>query len=65
MATVTVRINDINDNTPVFEASHQRVRVGEDSPLGTVVARVPATDMDSVSLLEPVLLDFESLRMIN
>ncbi|XP_047736552.1 putative neural-cadherin 2, partial [Hyalella azteca] len=45
-ATVIVRILDVNDNAPSFENVQQSVRVSEDAPLGTVVAKVPAFDVD-------------------
>ncbi|XP_047735571.1 putative neural-cadherin 2, partial [Hyalella azteca] len=45
-ATVIVRILDVNDNAPSFENVQQSVRISEDAPLGTVVAKVPAFDLD-------------------
>ncbi|KAF2359630.1 Cadherin [Trinorchestia longiramus] len=45
-ATVTVRIMDVNDNAPSFSSPYQTVILKEDAPLGTVVARVPAVDID-------------------
>ncbi|KAA0184920.1 hypothetical protein HAZT_HAZT009858 [Hyalella azteca] len=45
-ATVIVRILDVNDNAPSFEKVQQSVRISEDAPLGTVVAKVPAFDLD-------------------
>ncbi|XP_047738845.1 putative neural-cadherin 2, partial [Hyalella azteca] len=45
-ATVIVRILDVNDNAPSFEKVQQIVRISEDAPLGTVVAKVPAFDLD-------------------
>ncbi|CAG0880821.1 unnamed protein product [Cyprideis torosa] len=46
-AAVTVSIQDINDNSPVFERSLYAVRLSETSPSGTEIAQIVATDRDS------------------
>uniref|UniRef100_A0AAZ3P5L6 Cadherin EGF LAG seven-pass G-type receptor 1 n=1 Tax=Oncorhynchus tshawytscha TaxID=74940 RepID=A0AAZ3P5L6_ONCTS len=43
---VHVSILDINDNAPVFEKDELYVCVVENSPVGSVVARITATDPD-------------------
>lgn len=48
-ASVSVKILDMNDNSPVFLNNRlQNVTFSEDSPLGTVVALTPAADRDEV-----------------
>ncbi|XP_074865644.1 cadherin-related family member 2 [Carettochelys insculpta] len=48
IATVTIRVLDINDHSPTFEQSVYRLQVLENSPPGTVVSHnITATDPDS------------------
>ncbi|XP_066525887.1 protocadherin gamma-C5-like isoform X1 [Hoplias malabaricus] len=42
-----IKILDVNDNAPVFDEPVKRVSLLENSPLGTVVAKLNATDADS------------------
>ncbi|XP_035288644.1 protocadherin alpha-3-like isoform X8 [Anguilla anguilla] len=44
---ITVNVMDINDNTPVFSKLLYKVAVLENSPQGTVIVTVNATDLDS------------------
>ncbi|KAL3852704.1 hypothetical protein ACJMK2_016322, partial [Sinanodonta woodiana] len=44
---MTIWINDINDNPPVFQASNILGSISEAVPIGTSVIRVVATDADS------------------
>ncbi|RZF35066.1 hypothetical protein LSTR_LSTR009658 [Laodelphax striatellus] len=46
-AHVMVNVVNINDNDPVFNQSSYAVKLYENAPQGTVVARVKATDKDS------------------
>ncbi|KAG2455369.1 PCDGM protein, partial [Polypterus senegalus] len=46
-ATVSISILDVNDNTPVCEQKLKRVRLAENSPAGTLVLRLNASDMDA------------------
>jgi protocadherin Fat 4 len=46
---VTVKILDLNDNSPVFNASLYSVSIYEDAPVNYVVLNVSATDIDSTS----------------
>ena len=46
VVTVTVTIEDINDNVPTFVPSSYRVRVREDLPVGAVVMTIVAKDAD-------------------
>ncbi|XP_035264236.1 cadherin-related family member 2 [Anguilla anguilla] len=46
-ATVTIQINDINDNTPAFKNESYRLEVKEHSAVGTVIATITATDPDT------------------
>ncbi|KAM6973322.1 cadherin EGF LAG seven-pass G-type receptor 1-like [Aplochiton taeniatus] len=43
---VQVSVSDVNDNAPVFERDEMYVYVVENSPVGSIVARVTATDPD-------------------
>uniref|UniRef100_A0A667YJH3 Cadherin EGF LAG seven-pass G-type receptor 2 n=1 Tax=Myripristis murdjan TaxID=586833 RepID=A0A667YJH3_9TELE len=44
--SIQVLVLDINDNAPVFERDELYVDVVENSPVGSVVARISATDPD-------------------
>ncbi|XP_069510258.1 protocadherin gamma-A6-like isoform X20 [Ambystoma mexicanum] len=46
--TVRVQINvlDFNDNAPVFNQSIYKIRVNENSPMGSVIGTIRATDID-------------------
>ncbi|XP_036798706.1 protocadherin alpha-7 isoform X5 [Oncorhynchus mykiss] len=44
---ISVDVLDVNDNTPVFTKDEYTVRLTENAPLGTMVIRVNATDLDS------------------
>jgi len=43
---LTVRISDSNDNRPQFALTSYSTRVAENSPPGTVILRLSATDLD-------------------
>ncbi|EDO33359.1 predicted protein, partial [Nematostella vectensis] len=49
IATIHVQITDTNDNRPIFQPMEYETRVSENTPLGTIVARVKAVDKDSTS----------------
>nr|XP_023681982.1 protocadherin Fat 4-like isoform X2 [Paramormyrops kingsleyae] len=44
---VTVVVEDMNDNPPVFSTMEYRALVSENAPLGTTVTQVKASDRDS------------------
>jgi len=46
-STLVVRVDDVNDNAPVFVPPEYRVRLLEDLPVGTVVGTVFAVDPDA------------------
>ena len=46
-ATLRLTVTDINDNTPTFDNTTYRVDVEENTPSGTTVISVTATDLDS------------------
>ncbi|XP_056136503.1 protocadherin alpha-3-like [Lampris incognitus] len=46
---ILVDISDVNDNPPVFTKESYSVQINENSPRGTVVAQVNATDADEGS----------------
>uniref|UniRef100_A0A3B3ZJN6 Uncharacterized protein n=1 Tax=Periophthalmus magnuspinnatus TaxID=409849 RepID=A0A3B3ZJN6_9GOBI len=43
---IHIVVKDINDNAPVFEKDELFIKVEENSPVGSVVARITATDPD-------------------
>lgn len=49
MGTLTVHINvtDINDNAPIFSEQTYSISVVENAPVGTVIGRVKADDLDT------------------
>ncbi|KAH8288005.1 hypothetical protein KR054_003367, partial [Drosophila jambulina] len=47
LVNVTVYINDVNDNAPVFEMPAYSVELPENMTAGTKVVQVLATDPDS------------------
>ncbi|XP_006866247.1 PREDICTED: protocadherin beta-16-like [Chrysochloris asiatica] len=44
---IRIEVVDINDNAPVFEQSLYKVQFPEDSPIGSLVVKVSAIDLDS------------------
>lgn len=44
--TVTVLVNDVNDNAPVFTSSTFHTTITEDAPTGTDVLLVNSSDAD-------------------
>uniref|UniRef100_A0A480KT99 Protocadherin beta-15 n=2 Tax=Sus scrofa TaxID=9823 RepID=A0A480KT99_PIG len=46
-AQVRILIVDVNDNAPEFAQTHYQVQVPEDSPVGTLVVKVSARDLDA------------------
>uniref|UniRef100_A0AAY4DS48 Cadherin-23 n=1 Tax=Denticeps clupeoides TaxID=299321 RepID=A0AAY4DS48_9TELE len=58
---VYLRIIDINDNNPIFKQPSYQKSVLEDTPLGTIIVSVTATDADSglFSVIEYSLVDGE------
>uniref|UniRef100_A0AAY4DHS9 Cadherin domain-containing protein n=1 Tax=Denticeps clupeoides TaxID=299321 RepID=A0AAY4DHS9_9TELE len=45
-AKINVRVLDTNDNAPVFDSSVYKVKLWENSPAGTLVIKLNATDRD-------------------
>lgn len=48
ISLVTVRITDVNDNKPRFGSSLERVLIPEDSPIGSGITVLSATDVDAI-----------------
>ncbi|XP_025244680.1 protocadherin beta-8 [Theropithecus gelada] len=46
-AQVYIEVVDVNDNAPEFEQPFYRVQISEDSPIGFLVVKVSATDVDT------------------
>ncbi|CAG5990901.1 unnamed protein product [Menidia menidia] len=55
LAQVTIQVSDVNDNAPSFSEASINMYVGENSPVGTILKAVRATDADEV-LTEEILL---------
>ena len=47
--TVVVELNDLNDNSPIFNPGSYPYSADEDDPVGTVVGAVTATDLDETT----------------
>ncbi|CAL8263655.1 unnamed protein product [Lota lota] len=47
-ATVTIKILDMNDNSPTFPEDTYKLTLAEHSPVGTVVANIMAMDLDQM-----------------
>ncbi|KAL4710435.1 hypothetical protein ACJJTC_008837 [Scirpophaga incertulas] len=45
-ASLSISVQDVNDNDPVFSPSHYEVSIAEDEPPGTPLVTVTATDAD-------------------
>ncbi|XP_051973635.1 protocadherin-10-like [Xyrauchen texanus] len=48
-AQINITVLDANDNAPVFDQNFYKVRLAENAPLGTVVIKLNATDLDEGS----------------
>ncbi|XP_059918648.1 protocadherin alpha-C2-like [Gadus macrocephalus] len=48
-ASVIVHVLDINDNTPTFDKEEYNIKVMENSPIGSLVVQLNATDLDEGS----------------
>jgi len=46
VCTIAVKINDINDNPPIFDRANYDVPVAQDTEVGRKIMRVSATDVD-------------------
>ncbi|KAK0144548.1 Protocadherin alpha-C2 [Merluccius polli] len=51
-ASITVRVLDTNDNAPQFDNEHYRIKIIENSPIGSLVLHLNATDLDDGSNAE-------------
>ncbi|KPP64895.1 hypothetical protein Z043_116721, partial [Scleropages formosus] len=49
-ATVIIRINDINDNSPVFQHETYNLEIREHSPKGTIIDTITAKDPDTADV---------------
>ena len=46
MCTLSVKVKDKNDNKPIFDRGQYDEPVAQDTPVGTQIMRVSATDVD-------------------
>ncbi|CAH8494651.1 unnamed protein product [Heterobilharzia americana] len=44
--TITLHVTDANDNQPIFEKQYYKTEIKENSPVGTKIIRMHATDKD-------------------
>ena len=51
-ASITVRVLDTNDNAPQFDNEHYRIKIIENSPIGSLVLHLNVTDLDDGSNAE-------------
>nr|XP_023698568.1 protocadherin alpha-C2-like [Paramormyrops kingsleyae] len=51
-ASITVRVLDVNDNAPEFDRKTYSINVAENTPIGSLVMRLNATDLDEGSNAE-------------
>ena len=49
IAYVSVKVTDINDNYPQFQQERLSISIYEDTSIGDVIAKVSATDRDSIN----------------
>lgn len=47
LSMVTIRITDVNDNEPKFDDNFEKIIIAEDSPVGTLLSLIHASDADS------------------
>ncbi|VDI57891.1 Hypothetical predicted protein, partial [Mytilus galloprovincialis] len=47
--TVTINVQDLNDNTPEFDSTEYKIRIFENATLGDYVGNVTATDADGTA----------------
>ncbi|XP_053092854.1 protocadherin alpha-2 isoform X11 [Pangasianodon hypophthalmus] len=45
-AIIVIKVVDVNDNTPTFSKQLYKVRVSENTPVGTTLIKLEATDLD-------------------
>ncbi|KAI3370584.1 hypothetical protein L3Q82_007152 [Scortum barcoo] len=65
---IVVLVTNLNDNPPVFDQSIYNINVNEMSPVGTVVGRFAATDLDNNVIyytLTPESSGFELMSQVN
>jgi hypothetical protein len=46
VCTLSVKVKDKNDNKPIFDRGQYDEPVAQDTPVGTQIMRVSATDVD-------------------
>ncbi len=51
---ITIKVVEVNDNYPIFDKGTESFVFPEDTPIGTTVTKVRATDGDSVGQLVPM-----------
>ncbi|XP_030595796.1 protocadherin alpha-3-like isoform X13 [Archocentrus centrarchus] len=61
-SVVSIQVSDVNDNAPLFPEAVINVYVKENSPVGTVINRVTATDAD---ISQNSLVSYALLQSVN
>ena len=62
VCTLAVKIKDRNDNSPVFDRSNYNVPVAQDTPVGTQIMRISATDVDE-GINQKITYELEALTI--
>ncbi|RXM30515.1 Protocadherin-16 [Acipenser ruthenus] len=66
IASVVVKVLDVNDNNPMFKEGAYTIDISEDAPIGTLVLDITATDADDgTNGMVLYYLSNESLGMFN
>ncbi|KAJ3658411.1 hypothetical protein Zmor_010149 [Zophobas morio] len=60
MIAVVVRIDDTNDNAPVFKQADYELTISEGTPVGTSIKKIIATDADSTGPNSEITYDITS-----
>ena len=47
---ISIEINDINDNAPVFDQKVFTASMREDTPIGAIASKIHATDSDALPI---------------
>lgn len=57
---VTIRVEDSNDNAPVFKQADYEVTISESTPIGTSIKKILATDLDQTGPNSEITYDITS-----
>jgi protocadherin-16/23 len=60
MIAVFIRVDDVNDNAPVFKQAEYEITISEGTPVGTSIKKIVASDVDSFGPNSEILYDITS-----